>query len=411
MPFNPLSITSSPNMGSINMPKLLRTLRFKTKNVRNFIFHRDAIYERDVGTVKDVDGSPGDGTGRSTAISGPLVSFGYETNQNTTRVEATDRAYHVRVDETNIMGLTGLITPITTTSSNLERTGYRNQGSCEIYIPTVAQLTATSEDGYLNDDPLMGGSEFGYTIEGGFKPVGGNSYFDRFEPRDELIDMERITHNPIDKLSQTSGSLTYTLYTQTDSELINRYYTNGMTRLQFKIKGTTTSPPTLSYVQLLGTDSTASSDTVSLKWTFSTGLSVPRGDDLGASRHEVLTVDLPLIHPNGDNIKTGDTYTFQTRGGAVTATAAVVDGAYNNNNEFELNKLIGDGNFDGANEINKLKLHFGGGTVGAYDLTDIIFYESAHWVIDAIQEYRDEYIKFSCSKYRGRSPSHRRAHG
>jgi hypothetical protein len=407
MPFNPLSLVSGPNMGSINMPKLLRTLKFRTNNVRKLIFHRDAMFERDVGTVKDANA---DGSGRTDVLAGPPVSFGYETSDNTTRVAAADRAYHTRVDEINVMGLEALIMPSSPQTSTISRAGNQYGGLCDIYLPTVRQILAQSNDDYMSDDPLIGGSEFAYTIENGFNKAGGHSYFDRFESRDEFIDMERIVYNPENKLAQTSGDLTYTLSYEADGSTAT-YYTSGMTRLQFKLKATTTTRPSLAYVQILGSDSTGGNDSVSLKWTFSTTLNVPAGNDEGASRHEILTVDLPLIHSNGKNIKTGDTYKFQTRSSAITATAAVVDGAYNSDNEFALDKLIGDSNFDGQNQIKKLKFNFGGGTVGAYDLTDIVFYESSDWVIDGITEYRDEYLKLSCGKRRGSSPSRRRAYG
>ena len=401
MPFNPLSISSSPNMGSINMSKLLRTMKFRTNNVRKFIFHRDAMFERDVGTMKDANG---DGSGRSDALAGPPVSFGYETSDNTTRVAAADRAYHVRVDEINVMGLDGLIIPKTAQSSSLSRLGNMYSGSCDIYLPTVTQILSQTADGYMSTDPTFGGSEFGYIIENGFNQAAGHSYFDRFESRDELIDIERIVHSISDKLENTSGDLTQNLPSGT--------YTSGMTRLQFSMKMAedSTGQEDLKYVQISGRGKDL--EAVSLKWTFSgQGVSVPSSDTLGASRNEKITIDLPLIHSNGDNIKTGDTYTFQTRGGAIIATAAVVSGNYNTNNEFDLNKMIGDSNFDNAYEITTVTFNLGGGTVEKYDIFDWIFYESSNWVVDGITEYRDEYLKLSCNKLRGSSPSRRRAHG
>lgn len=393
-------------MGSINMSKLLRTMKFRTNNVRKFIFHRDAMFERDVGTMKDANG---DGSGRSDALAGPPVSFGYETSDNTTRVAAADRAYHVRVDEINVMGLDGLIIPKTAQSSSLTRLGNMYSGSCDIYLPTVKQILSQTENGYMSSDPTFGGSEFGYVIENGFNKTSGHSYFDRFESRDELIDIERIVYGIDDRLGNTSGDFTTGLIT---NGLGIRGYTSGMTRLQFSMKMAedSTDNEDLKYVQITGRGNDL--EAVSLKWTFSgQGVFVPRSDTLGASRNEKITIDLPLIHSNGDNIKTGDTYTFQTRNGAIIATAAVVSGNYNTNNEFDLNKMIGDSNFDNANEITSVTFNLGGGTVEKYDIFDWIFYESSNWVVDGITEYRDEYLKLSCNKLRGSSPSRRRAHG
>ena len=406
-------MTSGPNMGSINMPKLLRTLKYRTNNVRKFLFHRDAIFEKDVGTVKDANA---DGSGRTDALAGPAVSFGYETGDNTTRVAGTDRAYHVQVDEMNLYGLEGLIVPTSATTSSLGRTGNTHSGSCDIYIPTLNQLvTKVPENVPANDDnDMMGGSEFTDTIYNSWLDAIGNTYFDRFEGGDELVDMERIVHNPANQYNVDESPFTCGLtYDEGDTTVRSHRFADGINRLQFKIKHSESgSFSRLYYVTISGTDSQP--NTVSLKWTFSAqGIKIPGA--AASHQNETLVIDLPLIHANGKNIKTGDTYVFSYAGGptSITATATVVTGAGWNTNEFELNKLCGDANFDNTNELNSFTLGFyNDNPIDAkYDVRDIVFYEATNWVITGITEYRDEYIKLSCNKYRGSSPSRRRAHG
>jgi hypothetical protein len=395
------------------MPKLLRTLSFRTNNVRDFIFHRDAIYEKDVGTVKDANA---DGSGRTDALAGPAVSFGYETSDNTTRVAGVDRAYHVKVNETNVSGLRGLIVPTVTSTSTLSKAGYSFSGSSDIYLPTVQSLKAATGTGI---DNTAGAGEFYSFVKDTLSSIANDSYFDRFEPLDEFIDIERIVYDPTDLLAQTSGDLGVTfgsgiLYQKTVGGTLSHMFANGMTRLKFSlIAEDVQARPSLKYIEIAGSDLPASGtdvDAVKLRWTFSgNGIQLPSKNNnaVPANLKEIMTIDLPLIHTDGTPIKTGDTYEFYHG----TATAAVTAGGFNNNNEFELNKFAGDGNYDNNGEINSITYNFGGGTVGSYDITDLVFYESAHWVVHDILEYRDEYIKLKCLKHRGSSPARRRAHG
>ena len=69
-------MVNTVKLGTVNMPKLLRNLNHRTRQVRDLIFKRDAIFSKDVGTKKDIDGSPGAGGGRTTDLAGPAVRFG-----------------------------------------------------------------------------------------------------------------------------------------------------------------------------------------------------------------------------------------------------------------------------------------------------------------------------------------------
>ena len=70
-------MANTVKLGSVNFPKLMRQVGYRTNQVRDLVFARDAIFQKTVGNKKDDDGSPGDGTGRSTAMAGPDVSFGH----------------------------------------------------------------------------------------------------------------------------------------------------------------------------------------------------------------------------------------------------------------------------------------------------------------------------------------------
>ena len=74
---------SNVNAGVFNFPQILRRLGHRTKQVRDVVFVRDAIFEKSVGTHIDTDGSPGGGAGRTTRLSGPPVNFGYENTNST----------------------------------------------------------------------------------------------------------------------------------------------------------------------------------------------------------------------------------------------------------------------------------------------------------------------------------------
>ena len=60
-------MVSAVNVGSVNMPKMLRHMRHRSSQVRDLTFVRDEIKQKDIKTPK-VGGSD---------LSGPAVSFGY----------------------------------------------------------------------------------------------------------------------------------------------------------------------------------------------------------------------------------------------------------------------------------------------------------------------------------------------
>tara|TARA_R100001509_G_scaffold165436_1_gene147078 strand:- start:1475 stop:3559 length:2085 start_codon:yes stop_codon:yes gene_type:complete len=158
--------------GSVNFPQLLNKLETKTGQVRNLLFHRDAIENKSFKNTKAND---------STLLSGPGVSFGYEDGTNTT-TETTGTApkggaagsigvnvkYHNEYPDMNIFPLKALQTPITSYGGNQGRVGYREEGKCKFFIPSRGYVRNYS--GFLNEQN-----------------------FRQIEPQDKLIDVDRIS--------------------------------------------------------------------------------------------------------------------------------------------------------------------------------------------------------------------------
>ena len=194
-------MVSTVNTGSINMPKLLRHMSFRTNNVREIVFQRDAIFNKSVGTKKDTDGTGG----RVNDLNGPAVNFGYETSDNTVSDgTAADTAYHIITPALTIGGLKVLQTPVISRSGKIERTGSRISGECTFYTPSLATIRQLDN--------------FSETTQ-----------FDEFESYDKFIDIERAVYTPSD-ISST-GNQTITI---SSGSTYNPGYT--VDRIRFKIK-------------------------------------------------------------------------------------------------------------------------------------------------------------------------------
>ena len=66
-------MANTVKLGTINMPKLLRHVSHRTNQVRNLVFQRDAIYNKEVMTTK-ASSTSGRGGG-TTSLTGPSVSL------------------------------------------------------------------------------------------------------------------------------------------------------------------------------------------------------------------------------------------------------------------------------------------------------------------------------------------------
>jgi hypothetical protein len=69
-------MVSTVKTGTINMPKILRHLSHRTNNIRDVVFQRDTIYDKDYAKYRKDDAT-------ATELSGPPVNFGYESSSTT----------------------------------------------------------------------------------------------------------------------------------------------------------------------------------------------------------------------------------------------------------------------------------------------------------------------------------------
>ena len=256
-------MANTVNLGSLNFPKLMRHVGHRTNQVRDLVFMRDAIFNKETKTRKGLSG--GD-------LAGPAVNFGYESNDNTNVAADTDDSlYHVITPELTLTGLKAVQTPIISRSGELERTGHRITGSCTFYMPSLSYIRALPE--------------FSETTQ-----------FDELETYDKLIDMERIIQNP----SDVTGTNDQTIDLSPGSTYPAGY---EIDRIQFKIKITTDN---LTSITLNGVQGGAAK---ALTWT-ATDTFTPSS---------FVTIDLPVR-----DIDSGSTKEIQLSGAGKTFTASTV---------------------------------------------------------------------------------------
>lgn len=256
-------MANTVNLGSLNFPKLMRHVGHRTNQVRDLVFMRDAIFNKETKTRKGPSG--GD-------LAGPAVNFGYESNDNTNVAANTDDSlYHVITPELTLTGLKAVQTPIISRSGELERTGHRITGSCTFYMPSLSYIRALPE--------------FSETTQ-----------FDELETYDKLIDMERIIQNP----SDVTGTNDQTIDLSPSSTYPAGY---EIDRIQFKIKITSDN---LTSITLNGVQGGASK---ALTWT-ATDTFTPSS---------FVTIDLPVR-----DIESGSTKEIQLSGAGKTFTASTV---------------------------------------------------------------------------------------
>jgi hypothetical protein len=260
-------MANTVNLGSLNFPKLMRHVGHRTNQVRDLVFMRDAIFNKETKTTK----SGGN-------LTGPAVNFGYESNLNTNvSSDTTDSLYHVVTPELTLTGLKAVQTPIISRSGELERTGHRITGSCTFYMPSLSYIRALPE--------------FSTTTQ-----------FDELETYDKLIDMERIIQNP----SDVTGTNDQTIDLSPGSTYPAGY---EIDRIQFKIKITS---DTLTSITLNGE---VGGTGKALTWTATDTFRTQDSD----FSETFITIDLPVR-----DIESGSTKKVQQGGGGRTFTASTV---------------------------------------------------------------------------------------
>ena len=194
-------MVSTVKTGTINMPKILRHLSHRTNNIREVVFQRDAIFDKDTKKTGTTDGTEGGGT----SLSGPAVNFGYEKSTNTeTDGTGTNSVYHKITPELTIGGLKVLQTPVISRVGILEQTGARISGQCDFFTPSLATIKQLDNFGETNQ-------------------------FDEFESYDKFIDIERAVYTPSD-ISSTGNQ---TIFISEGSTYNPGYEVD---RIRFKIK-------------------------------------------------------------------------------------------------------------------------------------------------------------------------------
>jgi len=275
-------MASAVNVGSLNLPKMMRHLSHRTSQVRDLTFVRNAIKQKDVKTTKS------GGT-----LEGPPVSFGYEKSSSAKTTGsgdggtlAADTAYHIDSPEIVIPGLTMLQSPIVSRRGALEKTGHRISGACAFHAPSLDYIKALDN----------------------FKDT---KAFSELETYDKLYDMERVIINP-SNVSATQQTTTFTFVDATSGYEADR--------VRFKIKTT----GTLDYVQL---SANIGGSAATLKWRDDSPV-----QGLALSGTTFTTIDLPVSRVEAD-----DTASIYKDGTRTEFTASLTGG-------FDIDKLYGDSN-------------------------------------------------------------------
>jgi hypothetical protein len=320
-------MVSTVNTGSINMPKLLRHMSYRTSNVREVVFQRDAIFNKSTRTTKDINK---DGT-RTDALSGPAVNFGYETSTNTTiNGSAADTVYHLTTPELMIGGLKVLQTPVISRSGTLERTGARISGECKFYTPSLATIRQLDN--------------FSETTQ-----------FDEFEAYDKFIDIERAVYKPSDITS--TGNQTITI---SSGSTYNPGYT--VDRIRFKVK----TADNITSITLNGKEGDADK---SLVWT-ATDTCTPT---------DWLLIDLPIR-----DITASSTKEVYQNGTGLTFTASTVtldvDKLYGDNENY-LSSLVIATSSSNSIELKDINIY----KSAEWSLESIKDYRDEYMIIEAVR--------------------------
>jgi hypothetical protein len=250
-----------------------------------------------------------------------------------------------------IPNIDAFIAPIVTQSDNFTRAGHTVVGSATIYIPALSTIK----------NNILGISASG-------AHNARLSSFNELESKDILYDMEKIIYSAD---SPTSGN-TYTLPSNTSGF--------EMDRLQFKVTATG-SPNRITTVVI--TDSAGKT----LTWTFDSSTNF---DNV-----KYHIVDLPLTDVSASDKAYYIYVPSSGASGIRTATATI-------GSSFDIKDIDG--------ETITLSSVVITSNVAAMTTKDLRLYKAGEWRINAIKEYRDEYMELSCAKIRGERGSRRRAY-
>jgi hypothetical protein len=355
-------MASAINVGSLNLPKMMRHIKHRTSQVRDLVFVRDPVYRKETKTVGTTTGTEGSGS----TLAGPPVNFGYETSSYAQQDAGVDLAYHVDSPEIILPGLKMLQSPITSRSGALERSGHRITGGCTFYAPSLDYIRLL--DNFTD-----------------------TKAFSELESYDKLIDIERIIYNPSDSAvndNTNSGDMWDDAWDLFTGQTLKGY---EMDRLQFKLRRTKTNEATSSW----------------------NGILVDKIDDIRIfdDSDAVITLEptsnalAPRIGPNNTwntfdipirDLTVGDKLSYYINGYRLEFNVTAVG--------FDLDKMEGD-----TNTVKQVQIRFEDKV--NLEFRDVYLYKEAEWRIQAIKEYRDEYMQISAVRVRGDRASRRRTYG
>jgi hypothetical protein len=375
-------------MGSMNMAKAIRRIGHRSGQARKMTFYRTAIQSKD--------------------------DYGVES----TTVAAGNEGL-------TIPNIDAFIAPIVTQSDNFTRAGHTVVGSASIYIPALSTIKKN----------VLGISDAG-------AHNARLSSFNELESKDILYDMEKIIYS-VDSGTDASLKETYTITANTAGFEIDR--------LQFKVTDSTTANRITTIVI---TDSLKNF----LTWTFDSStnfddnkyhiIDLPLSNvdasekayciyvpSSGATGIRTATATFGFTDATCDTTNTDATVTHVANASIVAglpvsgtgipdgATIASITGTPGSSTSFELSAaatattdpvtLTFGGDFDIKNiDGETITLDTIIITSNASNMTtkDFRLYKAGEWRINAVKEYRDEYMELSCAKIRGDRGSRRRAY-
>ena len=441
--------------GSINFPKLMKHVSYRTNSVRELVFERPEKYPKSTATVTS-------NTTGSDDFEGPRVDFGYEkgTDFITRRTKfggndendanADNEQWYESTPALHLPGLKAVQNPIVSRGGKAERGGFRQAGECIFYMPSLS---------YIQQLP-------------NFK---NKSQFTDLEVYDKLIDKEHIVvgPDPSGDPSIVSGKQYYGLSefepicslqqkNRTINRVVNIYNSDGIKsgtspfymsgtdfdRIQFRIRAksyTGGAKPFLNSVTILpgGTEPVVYGglmfNGVGVSNTAKeVGVPLP----LGASETEAgewVDIDFnfsgELPHGNSTSYyHTGGSAGVQN-GRAFDTQASDLTNIWlpgtNTYYQFRLENRMFDGvggdwafrldELGGLAEryVKSINIEVANGSTAAngstvdieIDPESIMLYREAEWRVESIKDYRDEYMEVHCTRVRGERPSIRRTYG
>ena len=261
-----------------------------------------------------------------------------------------------------IPNIDAFIAPIVTSSDSFTRAGHTVIGSATLYIPSLSTIKKN----------VLGINSVGNT-------TARLSSFNELESKDILYDMEKIifSDDTPDDDSNTSVD-TYTLTANTPCfegdrlqfKVIDDGGTNRVTTVVLNASGGRT-----------------------LTWTFDSNTNF--------DNEKYHIIDLPLSGVEEDDKAYCIYVPASGVSGIRTAEAAI-------GSSFDIKDIDGESS-GGPSNITLTNVVITSNGTGM-TTKDLRIYKAGEWRINAVKEYRDEYMKLSCAKIRGERGSRRRAY-